>query len=95
MITLENKAWMAGFFDGEGNVGITPRRKEGDICRAGFGIKIGLSNTWDEPLLIFVKHFGGHLCYQARENEPWHKPYYKWRCPSHNAERFLRLLLPY
>lgn len=74
------KAYLAGFFDGEGSIG--PQRK------------IGVSNTVFSVLEVFKNQYGGTI--SSDKLLPNHKPSYHWQLyGTSKIERFLLATIPY
>lgn len=87
-------AWMAGFVDGEGYIGIykhkEPRMAEGFLFKTQFCVV----NTNIDALKSFKEHFGGGIYPQAKRN-PNHKQGYQWKVTNVRALLALERLLPY
>jgi hypothetical protein len=85
--------YLAGFFDGEGCIGIRKPSLHG-VRSDLYALWIGVSNTDPRPLQYFVKAFGGSVRgpYHGKRN---HKPIYQWKVCSRQAENSLRAMLPY
>jgi hypothetical protein len=75
-------SWMAGFFEGEGSVGIVKRR----------GVQVQMDNTERNLLETFQKEFGGVIVisHWTARSLRW-----KWRIVSRMALRFTLALFPY
>ena len=78
-------AWAAGFFDGEGTVGLE-RQTSGNSY-----LRIAVGQLVREPLDILSKMWGGSVRGYI-END---KPIYKWTATTRMAEQALREMLPY
>lgn len=83
------RAWMAGFFDGEGCISVA----RGYASKNNPTLKISVGNTRDESLLIFQDGFGGTV--RARKVRPNHLQSYVWRCPHATQKDFLLTIIPY
>jgi hypothetical protein len=81
-------SWMAGFFEGEGSIGISTH---GDPRHGDIQVQI----DQDERILLelFQKEFGGVIVPSHRDR-PWHEGW-KWRIVSRMALRFALALFPY
>lgn len=81
-------AYIAGFFDGEGSIGIT-KRKAGDYQLL---VSIGQANRF--PLKWLQFNFGG--CLQTTlSNKPHIQTMYRWRVVANDAFEFLTTIYPY
>lgn len=80
-------AWAAGFFDGEGCVGIA-RRVRGNFIEHLVGVQIGQNTR--AALDAICARFGGSIC---KSRTP--SGCYRWRAHGGTAERFLRAIRPY
>lgn len=87
LLTGEELAYIAGFFDGEGSVHIAFNG-----ARSGL-LRVHLSST-DRSAVEYLKDtFGGSITdYSAKGN---HKPISRWSLVSGSAADFLYDLLPY
>lgn len=85
-------AWFAGFFDGEGCVGIAP-----SYDTSLYLLKLQLSNTEIAPLLLFKERFGGCVLKPSLRpsDSVRRKPCGQWKCDSKVAEAALRAMLPH
>lgn len=70
-------AWLAGFMDGEGYIGLYPNRS---VYRA----RIGLSNTNREVLEVVQDKLGGHLGKGFLGKDNW-KVRYNWELGNYKA----------
>ena len=82
----EELAWMAGFFDGEGCVGVQAKR--GGYHR----LFASVSQCVREPLELFVDHFGNRIAVGSRAG---HVDVYKYNIQGKRAGRMLEALYPY
>lgn len=81
MICETDKAWMAGFTDGEGWIGIAQK------CYAP-GASIG--NTSYESLMVFKSYYGGNvLPVKSIKITKSKKAAYYWHCPAGSLLQFL------
>lgn len=78
--------WSAGFFDGEGYVGLGTSAASGN-----WSVRMSVGQLVREPLDILQGLFGGSIC----RDRHGPKPMYKWACMSNIAARSLREMLPY
>ncbi len=88
-ITLQ---YVAGFFDGEGSIGIYYRQKTKDR----FYLRTQLTNNKNKAaqklMDYLIKNFGGNLSEQVTLSG---KIKYNWQLNSDNAVYFLKKILPY
>ena len=84
-------AWLAGFFDGEGCIGIYPKSK-------GYSYIVTISNTDPRPLAKFREIFGGNIHLNNNRHLAGHendRPCYHYALYARGAQLFLELALPY
>jgi hypothetical protein len=83
-------AYIAGFFDGEGYIGVSERHDQ----HAAVQLRIEVINTDRSPLLFIIRVFGGNI--QRRANTRAHcKPIYRWNLTGVPAAFALSDMLPY
>ena len=63
-ISETEKAYIAGFLDGEGNITILARNR--NIKRISYGLYVGFTNRDLRPLLAIKKKYGGNLFWKKR-----------------------------
>lgn len=80
-------AWAAGFFDGEGNIGIAPTNKAGQM-------RLIVGQVKKEPLEKLQSLYGGSLRVQQSRKNNWAN-YWVWQLQSQKASDALSLMLPY
>jgi hypothetical protein len=86
-------AYFAGFFDGEGCVGINPVSKAGGVSRY-YCLYATARQIDTTPLQMLKEAFGG--CIQGPHNASATKRgTYSWRVQAAQAEQFLVAVLPY
>ena len=81
-----DKAYAAGFFDGEGSISIEKPRQ-----RRGYTLMVGVGQRDVSPLLWLQSLWGGRIA-PMRHNP---KGAWKWVCSSAVAGIFLTDILPY
>lgn len=82
MISLE---YVAGFFDGEGYVGL-------ELQRSGsIQVHISITNTRPEPLYLLQQEFGGHIQDYVPKGGN-NKRAFRWQLNGNLALTFLRLI---
>uniref|UniRef100_A0A6H1ZUB2 Putative homing endonuclease n=1 Tax=viral metagenome TaxID=1070528 RepID=A0A6H1ZUB2_9ZZZZ len=84
--------YLAGFIDGEGNVGIDKYNKYGKSTN--YAIKVAISNTNREILEWIQSHYGGHINTLKRKL-PHHKECYQLTVRHLKAYRILKDIEPY
>lgn len=83
-------AYAAGLIDGEGCVGVYRNSHNGN-----YQLRITVEMTVKRPLDKLYSMFGGRFYYKAKANMPNHKPAHTWMVFNGNAEKVLKLILPY
>jgi len=91
-VRAEDLAWMAGFFDGEGSIGIS---HPDPVGRPGtFGLQVRVSQIVKEPLIVLSAVWGGAI--GIRDNGGFgSRRIFQWSLTGPRAGEFLRALLPY
>jgi len=95
-ISETTKAYIAGFFDGEGSVGLyemKSRKGKG----GSYGLQVTINNVNPLPLKLIQEIFDGRLNiieYQ-KENFPIKRTVWQWRINAKKAEFFLSQILDY
>ncbi len=83
-------AYLAGFFDGEGTIGIYTDNG------SRYVVRISLSNTSKESVYLFKQYFGGCVFTQKRnEQKPTWRTVYRWQIGNTQADRFFEIITPY
>lgn len=77
--------YAAGFFDGEGSIGI---RRERNIYR----LEVNATQTTAEVLIAFQEKYGGKV---TKRNKEKSRDLYMWRVYTQNADAFLKDVLPF
>lgn len=96
--TVADLAWFAGFFDGEGNIGLGRSRTSGP---AGWKYKLSISITNTHlPSLHKIRDMWqrGSICSIHSKDTPKRKewsPAWKWEAGANQALYVLELILPY
>ena len=85
-LTVEEIAYIAGFFDGEGYLGIADNQ--------GLRLIVSISNTKFEILHWLKDLFGGSIYVRQRSGSN-HKPIHIWTIVSREATLFLCQIQPY
>jgi len=83
-------AYIAGFFDGEGCIGVYIHDKRYSTIQT----MIKLDNTNKTPLQFVANMFGG-LIHERTIYSERHKPCYTWKVTGVKAASILKDLLPY
>jgi len=93
MISETDKAWFAGFFDGEGCILINYTR-----CRDKYFLELAVGNTFLSSLKKCLTIWNcGHIDERtslSRVHKKWNT-YYVWRVSHIKARDILRAILPY
>ena len=86
-------AYAAGFFDGEGSIGIYHHRKK--TCKSGWqnGLRVRGYNTNEMVIRWFEYNFGGSV--HKKKAEANRQQGYVWNADSRIAYQFLKQVLPY
>lgn len=84
MISELDKAYAAGFFDGEGSVFIERPRQ-----RRGFTVVVSMGQNDQRPLLWIQSLWGGRIVPHNKGRS------FVWRCNSAIAGNFLKDIYPY
>jgi hypothetical protein len=95
-LTEMDRAWMAGFFDGEGSVGLYRKKKDGEFYAVT--TRITIAQTDRRCLEPFFAAFGGSLSLVNRPDRAAsrHTQYWAWHCENTaGANVFLQTLRPY
>lgn len=95
-LTDADRAWMAGFFDGEGSIGLYRKMKDGEFYSVT--TRITIAQTGNEQLEIFFNAFGGALTLIDRPERKTtrHTQYWSWTCDAvSNASMFLQTIRPW
>ncbi len=94
-MTVNDLAWLAGFFEGEGSVGCYRRRDKinGHINRS-FSFNVSISQK-DRAILEWIKRdFYGTISYMGHLSSLG-THIWRWDCRSSYARRFLEAVQPY
>jgi hypothetical protein len=86
--SVEGVAYLAGFFDGEGCIGIYRSGKTGQMV-----LRVNLVNTNDIVIRIIQSIYGGCISIQQHQSN-W-KPAYSWCASGRQAREFLKDVGPY
>ena len=98
MISETDKAWMAGFLDGEGYISIVKQVRKYRPSPA-YRPYVMVSNTHREALTPFLEEYGGavYKTYEKRVDKSglkWSDAYH-WYCPVSSTKRLLLDTLRY
>ncbi len=80
-LTLTERAYLAGFFDGEG-------------CVESNGRTVSITNTYPDVLYRFRRIFGGTVGPKTDNRESRGRSVWRWAISGVSARRFLWTLLP-
>jgi hypothetical protein len=90
-LTEVEKAYIAGFFDGEGTIGLYA-----DRTGESYGVQVAITQTNPAVLLWLHETFGGSLLHCVNRDHKYDYNFYElqWRGIS-SAGLFLKRVLPY
>jgi hypothetical protein len=91
--TQEELAYFAGFFDGEGCVGIYIKKRK-QWKHPHHRLDVYITNTHPGPLRKLMSLFGGEIHVHVKQ-QPHHKTAWRWNLQSRKAEEFLQQILPF
>lgn len=87
-------AYIAGFVDGEGYIGITKASRTNEPYGfTTYCLKVIVTNTNNEILILLKDNFNGNI-YPVTVHEI-HKPIYKWFVNAGQALQFIKSIYPY
>lgn len=86
-------AYLAGLFDGEGSINITPRYSN-DVRRGRLYLQIAVGNTAVRACRMFAAAFGGAV-YLNKPATDRHLAYWIWVVNAVKAATALRTMLPF
>ena len=86
--------YLAGFFDGEGYVGVQRRPPRARQVSWQHRLDIEVTNTDPAPLLLAHQLWGGSMS-TRRMAQPHHQQTYRWSLSGPGAAGALRQMLPY
>lgn len=81
-------AYLAGFFDGEGSIGLYQHRS----VRTRYVIVVQVGNLHRPTVDLFMALFGGHL---GVRRKPGYRDLWGWKLSGFRALNALRVMLPY
>lgn len=88
---LLSPAYYAGFFDGEGSVGLYKLQGKNGV---GIVLSTEIVNTYEGVLKPLPELFGGIITKKESKNPLWQDAY-RWRLSSDKAITFLEWIHPY
>jgi len=96
MLTETERAYLAGFFDGEGCINIS-KRKGKDVATVSHYLQVILSQGDYDFLLHWHDRLNMGSVHEdrAKKKIPMRRPLWHWRLYDRQAEALLGLLLPY
>ena len=88
-----NLAYMAGFFDGEGTIGLGNRSGRPNQYR----VYISIANTNEWIIRWFQFNFGGHIAFEDKQSQnPNWQDAWRWSITGgQQALKFLQAICPY
>ena len=98
-LTEMQKAYIAGFIDGEGCIRVRRMRSRGKVCEFNFEAQVIVTNTNLDILekLKNITGIGTLYVYKKfpKEGEGKWKPCHRWQVVSSQAEDLLNAIYPY
>lgn len=95
-LTEAERAYAAGFFDGEGFIGIYKRSAPAKgKTYSYYTLLVGASQCDPRPLLFIQDRFGGSLGCDRSGKKSSGNLLYTWQVGARKAESFLRAIQPY
>lgn len=91
-LTNEEKAYIAGFFDGEGCVEIGFNRKVG--ARGQYYLRLVVANDY-KPVIDWLYSIYEGSTYHRRPHQTNHRNGWVWKISARKAEKFLLDIYPY
>lgn len=89
-LSESDKGYLAGFFDGEGSIGIQKRAKSNS-----FYARLMMGSTNLSALIQFHNAFGGTIHKVKHDGNIKHKESWMWSACGKNLDSCLNTLLPY
>ena len=80
-LTPTERAYLAGFFDGEG-------------CVESNGTTVGISNTFPDVLYRFQRAFGGHVGPKTDNRTSRSRAVWRWAISGADARHVLYVMIP-
>jgi hypothetical protein len=91
-----DKAYLAGFVDGEGSIGIDRIKSKGKVVKYTFKVRVVITNS-DFETMKWIKQITGYGCaykYKKAYNPKW-KQVHRWQVVSKKAKEFIEEIYPY
>lgn len=92
--TTEELAWLAGFVDGEGYVGLPQYGSSTKTTHYKYSPRLSIGNTNKKVIEYIVNKFGGTI-YEQKCKKKQYKKVWCWRLYSKKAAYILKLIYPY
>lgn len=83
-------AWCAGFFDGEGSIGIARR-----LGGRSHVLRVSMAQSVERPITLFRESFGGWAYSHEGKRTPNQRPYWFWYAEARAAAAMLRAIRPH
>jgi len=93
-LTEPTKAYIAGFFDGEGTIGIITRKRPYNTANPNHQLFVSCTNT-NEPVIHYLHSIFGGSIFHANDTRGKRRTCLRWALNSAKAMQFLSCLLPY
>lgn len=87
--------YIAGFLDGEGSIIICRSRLRKGKFYEGVQLRVSITNTNVEVLLLLKQEFGGTILKRKTPKPFQRKDTYDWVVTHQKAAKFLRKIVPY
>jgi len=84
-----NIGYLAGFFDGEGYIGIDKGKK------GSYTLRVAITNSNFRMLQVYEKIYGGKIRLYKKKLKESYKTKYQWGIDINEALKFLRTIHPY
>lgn len=86
--------WLAGFFDGEGSIGVYPRNYSRDKTHCYYVLVVSLAQSGKigKTICDKLQNIYGGTVYLGKSKT---KPQWKWNISADKAQNFLYVLKPY
>ncbi len=94
MISETDKAWIAGFLDGEGNISIQHQKAPPGRSPV-YRHSVQLTQTHHPSLEFLQAEYGGKIYDHHDKRSSKFRPAWYWRCPYPEVSRLIHDVLPY
>lgn len=94
MLMAISKEYIAGFFDGEGNISISPHRVSEEHKGPYLVLIINITQVDRTPLEHIAALYGGNIRIHRPANTNW-SVVHRWNITARSALKFLEDIVPY